>query len=112
MITGRSGNPEYWEEEFESCEGRRLDPWTRNIGMAAARMAVAKASGRYWDPAETQRVGPWEVGLGYLYAQEGIADDEVLILVSFQRLPTLEICGWLYGCECKRPDFFYEQWRY
>lgn len=95
------------DNEADLLDVKNTEYWTEGVKKAAGSLAVAKAAGRYWDVSTGEVDMSWIVCLsavGWLHCDDDPEDDAVLILVDVDRLPVVEIRGWLRGAELKRPE--------
>lgn len=94
------------------------DPWTKHVEGAAAEMAVAKVTNRYWSPLKAGALygGPVDVGRmiqvrqtkrgdGCLLLHRSDADDHVFVLVIGSP-PSFDVVGWIKAKDGKRPEFW------
>jgi hypothetical protein len=92
------------------------NPWQIDIEGALAECAVAKRLGRYWpgkgvikasDVGGNLQVRSTPYSGGHLIVNPTDPDDEVFIFVTGGN-GTYCIRGWMYGRDCKRPEWWRE----
>src|SRR5262245_14237971 len=118
-IVGSQRQVKRLREGMHDAHGYNGDGWSIHIEGAAAEMAYAKATNRYWSVpvADDFRSVPGDVGTvqirstprpnGCLILHPGDRDDAPFVL-AIGRAPAFDFVGWGYAGDLKRREYWRE----